>query len=191
MPKFLDVPQWYEAGLQQTVYGMGSFAAPDQITVGSMPIVHAGGEYGFGMRTITINGASTSSKSIYAPEGAGTDGYILYSNGSGSAPSWKRKFKIGSLSNNSYTFLNDLMPNSGFGIIFGVSSTSASIDIDSTHSFIGYCFLFRFAQASIFPWVLLGPSANANGEITMEYVSNTDETRLTTTSSICYVAITD
>lgn len=37
--------------------------------------------------TITLNGSSTTSPSFYAPTGAGTNGYVLKSNGSG-APTW-------------------------------------------------------------------------------------------------------
>lgn len=37
--------------------------------------------------TITLNGSSTTSPSFYAPTSAGTNGYVLKSNGSG-APSW-------------------------------------------------------------------------------------------------------
>ena len=37
--------------------------------------------------SITLNGSSTTSPSFYAPTGAGTNGYVLKSNGSG-APSW-------------------------------------------------------------------------------------------------------
>ena len=81
MPKFLDTPSWYESGLQQIVYGMGSFLPPESLTYASMPVVSASGEYGFGTRTIYINGSGTSSKEIFAPEDPSAGYQAILTNG--------------------------------------------------------------------------------------------------------------
>ena len=61
------------------------------LSQGSTYQLTAGGKtYTFKMpaaATVTLNGASTTSASFYAPTGAGTKGYFLQSNGSG-APTW-------------------------------------------------------------------------------------------------------
>jgi len=66
------------------------------LSQGSTYQLTAGGStYTFQMpaaSTVTLNGTSTTSASFYAPTSAstsaGTKGYFLKSNGSGSAPSW-------------------------------------------------------------------------------------------------------
>lgn len=53
--------------------------------------------------TITLNGAVVSNPSFYAPTGAGTNGYVLKSNGSG-APTWLNpsSLSVGSATNATY-----------------------------------------------------------------------------------------
>ena len=73
--------------------------------------------------TITLNGSTTTSPSFYAPIGAGTDGYVLKSNGSG-APTWTsatltdtKVTEAYSTSNSSYPLLMTATA--------GISSTSS------------------------------------------------------------------
>lgn len=86
MPKFLDVPSWYNS--QGTLsYGVG-VDTNEQPGVGDVPCVHLpSGELNW--RHLMANGATSGDISIYAPTSTGTAGQILQSNGIMGAPSWQ------------------------------------------------------------------------------------------------------
>lgn len=86
MPKFLDVPSWYNS--QGTLsYGVG-VDTNERPTVGDVPCVHLpSGELNW--RSLMVNGGQSGDINIYAPTSTGTAGQILQSNGIMGAPSWQ------------------------------------------------------------------------------------------------------
>ena len=64
MPKFLDAPQWYNSS-GSLLYGVG--CTTNTVGSGSMPVSSGNGTYK--LRTVMINGDTSGSKSIVAPEG--------------------------------------------------------------------------------------------------------------------------
>lgn len=73
--------------------------------------------------TITLNGAETKTPSFYAPVGAGTDGQILMSNGSG-APTWSAMPE----SFHKYTATNKAITASGGTFSWNIPKTTHGID---------------------------------------------------------------
>lgn len=73
--------------------------------------------------TITLNGAETKTPSFYAPVGAGTDGQILMSNGSG-APTWSTMPE----SFHKYTATNKAITASGGTFSWSIPKTTHGID---------------------------------------------------------------
>lgn len=84
MPKFLDVPSWYNS--QGTLsYGVG-VDTNERPTVGDVPSVHlSSGELNW--RALMVNGGQSGDINIYAPTSGGNFGQILQSNGN-KAPIW-------------------------------------------------------------------------------------------------------
>lgn len=71
--------------------------------------------------TITLNGSSSTSPSFYAPTDAGTNGYVLKSNGSG-APTWASAV----LTDEKLAVSTTLTTNLNYRIIFGSSTTTTA-----------------------------------------------------------------
>lgn len=85
MPKFLDVPSWYNSrGILS--YGVG-VDTNEQPMVGDVPCVHLpSGELNW--RRLMVNGATSGDISIYSPTSNPTGGQVLLSSGVG-APVWQ------------------------------------------------------------------------------------------------------
>lgn len=88
MPKFLDVPQWYNSsGTLVTAVPMEADATPDATQI----LRWAVGGYAR-WQYFDVNGATPTR--IYAPTSAGTAGQLLVSTGSG-APEWVNSDTVG------------------------------------------------------------------------------------------------
>lgn len=85
MPKFLDVPSWYNS--QGTLsYGVG-VDTNERPTVGDVPSVHLpSGELNW--RALMVNGGQSGDINIYAPTSNPPGGQVLLSSGTG-APVWQ------------------------------------------------------------------------------------------------------
>ena len=89
MPKFLDVPSWYNSQGILT-YGVG-VDTDEQPVVGDVPCVHLpSGELNW--RHLMVNGATSGDINIYTPTSRGDSGQVVTS-GDGYTPGWS-EFKL-------------------------------------------------------------------------------------------------
>ena len=85
MPKFLDVPSWYNSQGTLT-YGVG-VDTNERPGVGNVPCVHLpSGELNW--RALMVNGAQSGDINIYAPTAKGNDNSVCIWNGDDYRPDW-------------------------------------------------------------------------------------------------------
>lgn len=128
-------------------------------------------EYGSAVTipSITLNGSSTTSPSFYAPTSAGTDGYVLKSNGSG-APTWTSATLTDTLvtqtnaTPSSYTYWRPL--------VIGSSSNSTEGFTPSTTTSSTYTFNTLEVQPSS-GTIRLGGISMYNGSYTAKFTPAT------------------
>lgn len=120
--------------------------------------------------TITLNGATVSSPSFYAPTGAGTNGYVLKSNGSG-APTWlaPSSLSVGSATKATQDASGNTITSKYVAVdttqtISGAKTFSKTITL-STENYItvsGKAFIF--AKSSDFDYSTLTPDDTSGGD---------------------------
>lgn len=105
--------------------------------------------------TITLNGSSTTSPSFYAPTGAGTNGYVLTSSGSG-APSWTS----GELTDEKIKPVSGVTNSQAYGVLLSydtVAQKPRTADL-------------KYYQASSYAEIAVG-STSRKGQLTLQDTS--------------------